>query len=99
MLQYGKCTPKASLYNSCIISDDCKSAGNLCYNRHDVKCICKSGQCKVSSGCGVTGYVGIYKSCSSCNVETALTRVSVCCDMECVLIKFLQIQNIPCPLK
>ena len=48
MLQYGKCTPKASLYNSCIISDDCKSAGNLCYNRHDVKCICKSGQCKVS---------------------------------------------------
>merc|ERR1719315_11032 len=54
--------------NSCTSWEDCRNPGKECHGIEDVSCICKNGQCKISSECGTRGAFS-YKACSSCTVE------------------------------
>eukprot|EP00091_Calanus_sinicus_P011428 TRINITY_DN25913_c0_g1_i1.p1 TRINITY_DN25913_c0_g1~~TRINITY_DN25913_c0_g1_i1.p1 ORF type:complete len:198 (-),score=36.32 TRINITY_DN25913_c0_g1_i1:206-721(-) len=57
-----------SLDNSCQTKWDCWKAGKKCHEITDVGCVCKKGQCKISSGCGTQGAF-FFQSCSGCSPE------------------------------
>merc|ERR1712215_514487 len=55
---------------SCRSYEDCRKDGKKCENITDVTCICKNGQCKISSNCGIYGAF-FFTACSDpiCNEE------------------------------
>jgi len=63
------CPPKTTdIDESCTSADDCYKFGKKCHGIQDVGCICKNGQCKISSGCGTHGAF-FYTACSTCDEE------------------------------
>eukprot|EP00092_Neocalanus_flemingeri_P077406 GFUD01096131.1.p1 GENE.GFUD01096131.1~~GFUD01096131.1.p1 ORF type:complete len:149 (+),score=46.63 GFUD01096131.1:28-447(+) len=53
---------------SCQTWEDCNKNGKKCDGIQDVGCICKNGQCKISSGCGTMGAF-FFTPCSNCEEE------------------------------
>eukprot|EP00091_Calanus_sinicus_P005337 TRINITY_DN15783_c0_g1_i1.p3 TRINITY_DN15783_c0_g1~~TRINITY_DN15783_c0_g1_i1.p3 ORF type:complete len:114 (-),score=25.60 TRINITY_DN15783_c0_g1_i1:402-743(-) len=53
---------------SCKTWSDCMKNGKKCDGIQDVSCICKNGQCKISSGCGTMGAF-FFTKCSDCTEE------------------------------
>jgi len=53
---------------SCTTLDDCYTDGKMCDGIMDAGCLCKNGQCKISSGCGTHGAF-FFTPCSSCNED------------------------------
>jgi len=54
--------------NSCTTYEDCSKEGKMCFQLADAGCICKNGQCKISSGCGTQGAF-FRTACSTCSQE------------------------------
>jgi len=55
--------------NYCTYDVDCQASGKLCNPQtgvQDAGCICKKGECKISSGCGTHGAFS-FRSCSECD--------------------------------
>jgi len=59
------CAGSCPTDESCTTWDDCYKDGKMCDGVMDAGCLCKNGQCKKSSGCGIFEFT----SCSTCNEE------------------------------
>jgi len=69
--RWGDCAencPGSDVDESCRTSADCRNPGKMCHQLADASCICKKGQCKISSGCGTHGAF-FRTACNTCNQE------------------------------